>query len=185
MKNRNLVPIFSVSGGVLFVMLYNVLLRMGFFVQSYNYTTAGFLGQAVDMMLRGFLVFVLGVYVGSVVPWLLLKKDNDFAPFVVTIGVIVGALVGFVLNSFLSMMTYRILPSLPMLFMVISWILVGLGAFWGGRFACAWETKKSSLFMHRIFIAIVGIIIFASPLILTVKRADFPGEKTSISVRHA
>ena len=139
MKQRNLIPIFSISGGALLILLYNVLLRLGLFAQSYNYTATGFLGQAVDMMFREFLVFILGVYVGSVIPWLFLKKDNDVIPHVVTIGVVLGASIGVVLNSFVSMIAYRLFTALPMLVMVLSWVLIGLGAFWGGRFACGWE----------------------------------------------
>ena len=184
MKNRNLVPIFSVSGGVLFILLYNVLLRMGLFVQSYSYAATGFLGQAADMMIRQFLVFVLGVYVGSVVPWLFGEKEKDYFPFLVAVGVVLGAIFGFIITSFVSILTYRLFPMIPVLSMGLSWIIILIGSFFGGRFAYARETKKSPLFGWRLLIAIIGIVIFGSPLLLTVKRGDFPGENASISVRH-
>ncbi len=184
MKNKNLVSIFSVAGGVLFILLYNVLSRMGLFVQSYNYTATGFLGQAVDMMFREFLVFILGVYIGCIVPWFFSKEEKEFIPFLVAIGTVLGTIFGFIVNSFISMLTYRLFARVPILSMGLSWIIIIVGAFLGGRFACARETKKSPLFGRRLLIAIIGIVIFGSPLLLTVKRGDFPGENASISVRH-
>jgi len=184
MNNKNIVPIYGISGGLLLVCIDNLLMRFGFLLQSYNYSITGFLGQVVDSIFRELCVFILGVYFGILVPWIFSKKNKDFVPYVVVVGLIAGGLIGFILSLFVSRATYRIFTAMPILVMVISWGLMGLCAYWGGRYACRWEVKQPLLPKRRFFIAVVGIIIFGSPLFLTIKRTDFPGQKASISVRH-
>lgn len=188
MKNKNLVPLWSILGGVLFLIIWAF---SGPFLKSDNYAVVGTISarEMNEAIVKFLFVFALGAYVGAVVQWLLSKKEKDFIPPLVPIGIVIGAVLGFFLSGiFLSFdLSFKSVFGRALMGIGVL-ILIPIGTFLGGCLACVLEIKKSPILGRRLFIVVCGaVLLFSLPLSFLVKSSllsRFPGEKAPISVRH-
>ena len=176
MNNKDLVPLSSVLGGFIL----SSILPLFAIGTSYNYTVSGSLGQMVELLLKGFFIYMLGTYIGAAVPWFFSKNEKDCIPLLVALGAIVGLVFGHIITA---LIIFNQTMFLDAFIRVVYWPILFVFSFLGARIACAIDRPVPKSNIRRFILLSLGIIIFSSPLIFSIKRSDFPYDK-SLQERH-
>ena len=171
------------TGGCAAIFVDIMLMRLGFFVPSWNYDVSGVLSAMFWFVLRSAAFFVIGVCVGSFIPWVFTGKKNFYRPVPVVLGAVAGAAVGYIFSAVLGAFVASISRVLFGAAMILSCAGLLIGAFLGAKILGKKRVRVPVSRRDRALQGIVGLVIFSIPLIFTIPRTDFPATK-SLQIRH-
>ncbi|MDD5668813.1 MAG: lysophospholipase [Candidatus Omnitrophica bacterium] len=171
------------TGGCSAIFVDIMLMRLGFFIPSWNYDVSGVFSAMSWFVLRSAAFFIIGVCVGSFIPWIFTGKKNFYRPVPVALGAVAGAGVGYVFFAILGSFVASISRVLFGGAMILSCAGFLIGAFLGAKITGKKYVRVPVSRRDRAVQGIVGLVIFCVPLIFTIPRTDFPATK-SLQIRH-
>ncbi|MBI4435878.1 MAG: hypothetical protein HY590_00465 [Candidatus Omnitrophica bacterium] len=152
-----------------------------------NYSVVSVLEETFMRSVRLGLLFLLGSYLGAAILRFFSKKEKEILPFVAALGAGFGLLLGFIISGIFTGLLYPFMERMRSIG-ILRTVTMGIPfifSFLGARFACRFERKLPPTLFRRSIPAMIGMVIFATPLCFTFPpRSDFPS-KAPIEVRHA
>jgi len=122
--------------------------------------------------------FLLGAYVGAVLPWVFTKEKEFFMP----VGVLRGIIKGFLLAGIVGVISSFIL--LPFLGSAVFVILAILSVLSFTNVECNKKAQISYTFRKRLMLGAIGLVAIILFLLVSVRGITFP-HKAPVQVRHA
>jgi len=163
--NKNIFSFLAALTGVVFA----ICLPMGIYFLENYYSNLG-LTEFLVWAFRGLLSFILGVYLVSILRWILSKKEKDIVPPFVILGAMIGGVAGLII-------------SIPVLVFWLRMVMVVLFVFFGIRFSFKFEKDLTKNIRKRVLLSSIGLFIIALPLFALIRGLGFP-RNAPISVRH-